>query len=128
MKVAPPELEPVDTITVSEVECKLRDGVGAWPFAKVVLIEERSWELGVTELEVRVVAVGGPLASELPIEDNACVLGVAELRLALDTLAELLVISATPTELAVAGFETVEGSVSDEEGPALEVGCEYSLP
>lgn len=121
-------LELVGTITVSDVDCEFRDEVGAWPFARVVPIEESACELGVTELEVAVVAVGGPLASELPIEDNASVLGVAELKLVLETLAELLVMSATSTELAVGEVETVEGSVSDTEGLAPEPACEYPLP
>jgi len=50
----------------------------------------------VTELTLSEVAVGGPLASELPMEDKACVLGVTELKLVLEALAAVLVISATP--------------------------------
>ena len=42
--------------------------------------------MGVTEVELgeMAVAVGGPLASELPIEDKASVLGVTELRLVVE--------------------------------------------
>ena len=49
-----------------------------------------------TELTLSEVTVGGPLASELPMEDKACVLGVTELKLVLEALAAVLVISATP--------------------------------
>ena len=53
------------------------------------------------------------MASELPMEDNACVLGVAELKLALDTLAAMLVMSATPTVPAVGASDVEEDSVLD---------------
>jgi hypothetical protein len=83
-------------------------------------MEERVCELGATELELSVVAVGGPFASELPMEDKASVLGVTELRPVLETVGELLVMSATSTELAVCEVETVESGLLDMEGLTLE--------
>jgi hypothetical protein len=111
------ELETLGTVTVLDVSCELDGEAVAWPSAKV---EERVCELGATELELSVMAVGGPFASELPMEDNASVLGVTELRLALVTLEELLVMSATSMELAVCEVETVESGLLDMEGLALE--------
>ena len=81
-----------------------------------------------TELTLSEVAVGGPLASELPIEDKACVLGVTELKLVLEELAAVLVISATPTELAVEEPEISEGGALSAEEIALEAGCGVSAP
>jgi hypothetical protein len=86
-----------------------------------VLIGDIVGELGVTELELSVVAVGGPFASELPMEDKASVLGVTELKLVLETLGELLVMSATSTELAVGEVETAERGVLITDGLALEL-------
>jgi hypothetical protein len=86
-----------------------------------VLIWDIVGELGVTELELSVVAVGGPFASELPMEDKASVLGVTELKLVLETLGELLVMSATSTELAVGEVETAERGVLITDGLALEL-------
>jgi hypothetical protein len=86
-----------------------------------VLIGDIVGELGVTELELSVVAVGGPFASELPMEDKASVLGVTELKLVLETLGELLVMSATSTELAVGEVETTERGVLSTDGLALEL-------
>ena len=63
------------------------------------------------ELKSTGVAVGGPLASELPMEDKASVLGVAELKLVPEALTAVLVISATPTELAVGEAEIEESGV-----------------
>jgi hypothetical protein len=87
-------------VTASDDDSKADDEVGDWPFAREVPLEEGGWEVDVTELKPGEVAVGGPLASELPREDNACVLGVTELRLVSEALAVVLVMSATPTELA----------------------------
>jgi hypothetical protein len=84
-------------------------------------MEARVCELGVTELELSVVVVGGPFASELPMEVKASVLGVTELRLVLETLGELLVMSATSTELAVGEVETTERGVLSTDGLALEL-------
>jgi hypothetical protein len=86
-----------------------------------VLIGDIVGELSVTELELSVVAVGGPFASELPMEDKASVLGVTELKLVLETLGELLVMSATSTELAVGEVETTERGVLITDGLALEL-------
>jgi hypothetical protein len=74
----------------------------------------------VTELKLGEVAVGGPLASELPMEDKACVLGVTELRLVLEALAAVLVMSATPTELAAVEVEIEEGVALSTAGIVLE--------
>ena len=67
------------------------------------------------ELKSTGVAVGGPLASELPMEDKASVLGVAELKLVPEALTAVLVISATPTELAVGEAEIEESGVLSAE-------------
>lgn len=80
------------------------------------------------ELTLGEVAVDGPLASELPMEDKASVLGVAELRLVLEPLEAVLVISATPTELAVGEAEVVEDGASSAEEIVLEAGCGVSAP
>jgi hypothetical protein len=77
----------------------------------------------VTEVKLSEVAVGGPLASELPMEDKACVLGVTELKLVLEALAAVLVISATPTELAAG--EDVTLSAAEV---VLGVRCGGSAP
>ena len=112
------EFEAVEKVTVSDVEYELDDELVAWPSTKVVPLEESICETGVTELEFEV-TVAGPLASELPMEDSACVLGVAELKLTLGTLAEVLVTSATPTELAVGTSDVEEGRVLDAGETAL---------
>jgi hypothetical protein len=109
VKVALLVFEAVGTVTVSEVGNEL---IGTCPSAKVVPLEESVCKTSVTELEFEV-TVAGPFASELPMEDNACVLGVAELMLALEALAEVLVMSATPTELAVGTSDIDEASVLD---------------
>lgn len=80
------------------------------------------------ELKSTGVAVGGPLASELTMEDKAAVLGVAELKLVPEALAAVLVISATPTELAVGEAEIEEGGALSAEDTVLEVGCGPSAP
>lgn len=74
------------------------------------------------------VAVGGPLASELPIVDKASVLGVTELKLVVEALATVLVISATPTELAVGEIETEEGGALSTDEIVLEAGRGVSAP
>ena len=81
-----------------------------------------------TELTLGEVAVGGPLASELPIDDKASVLGVAELKLVLEPLAVVLVISATPTELAVEESKIEEGGALSAEEIVLEAGGGFSAP
>jgi len=76
----------------------------------------------VTELTSVEVAVGGPLASELPMEDKACVLGVTELKLVLEALAAVLVMSATPTELAAGEVGIEEGDAPSAAEVVLEAG------
>ena len=80
------------------------------------------------ELKSTGVAVGGPLASELPMEDKASVLGVAELKLVPEALAAVLVISTTPTELAVGEAEIKESGALRAEETVLEVVCGASAP
>jgi hypothetical protein len=121
VKVELSELDTLGTATVSDVNWELDDEAVVWPFAKVVLIGDIVGELSVTELELSVVAVGGPFASELPMEDKASVLGVTELKLVLETLGELLVMSATSTELAVGEVETTERGVLSTDELALEL-------
>lgn len=86
--------------------------------------------MGVTEVELSevAVAVGGPFASELPIEDKASVLGVTELKLVVEAGAAVLVISATPTELAAGEPETEEGGVPSTDEIVLEAGRGFSAP
>jgi hypothetical protein len=57
------------------------------------------------------------------MEDKACVLGVTELKLVLEALAAVLVISATPTELAAG--EDVTLSAAEV---VLGVRCGGSAP
>lgn len=79
-------------------------------------------------MELGEVAVGGPLASELPMEDKACVLGVTELRLVSEALAAVLVMSATPTELAAGEDEIEEDVTLRAAGVVLEARCGASAP
>lgn len=81
-----------------------------------------------TELALSEAAVGGPLASELPMEDKASVLGVAELKLMPEALAAVLVLSATPTELAVGEADVEEGGALSAEETVFEAGCGASAP
>jgi hypothetical protein len=76
----------------------------------------------VTELKSVEVAVGGPLASELPMEDKACVLGVTELKLVPEAPAAVLVMSATPTELAAGEVGIEEGDAPSAAEVVLEAG------
>jgi len=122
------ESELIDPVTVSDDKNEVDDEVGAWPSATVVSLEEVAGEIGVTELTLSEVTVGGSLASELPMEDKASVLGVTELKLVLEALAVVLVISATPTELAVGEAEIEEGGALSAEETVLEAGCGASAP
>ena len=79
-------------------------------------------------MKLGAVAVGGPLASELPMEDKACVLGVTELRLVLEALTAVLVMSATPTELAAGENEGGEDATLSAAEVVLEDRCEGSAP
>lgn len=85
-----------------------------------------------TEVELGevAVAVGGPLASELPIEDKASVLGVTELRLVVEAeaVAAVLVMSATPTEFAVGEAESEEAGALSTDEIVLEAGRGISAP
>ena len=83
-----------------------------------------------TEVELGevAVAVSGPLASELPIEDKASVLGVTELKLVVEALATVLVMSAMPTELAVGEVEIEEGGALSTDEIVLEAGRGASAP
>lgn len=74
------------------------------------------------------VAVGGPLASELPIVDKASVLGATELKLVVEALATVLVTSATLTELAVGKVEIEEGGALRTDEIVLEAGRGASAP
>lgn len=122
------ESELIDAVTVSDDKSEVDDEVGAWPSATLVPLEEVAWEVGVTELILSEVAVGGLFASVLPMEDKACVLGVTELKLVLEALAAVLVISATPTELAVGEAGIGEGGALSAEEIVLEAGCGVSAP
>jgi hypothetical protein len=129
VKLLMSELERTAGVAVSDVDCRVDEGVGAWPFTNIVPVEYITCELGVTKLELSAVAVSGPLASELPIEDNICVLGVAELKLVLKTLPELLlVMSATSIVLALGEAENEGGSMPDAEELAPELDCGDSPP
>ena len=122
------ECEVVCEATVSDDENEVDDEAGAWPFAKEVPLEEGASELGVTEPKLGEVAVGGPLANELPMEDKACVLGVTELKLVLEALAAVLVISATPMELAAGELEVEEDVALSTGESAIEAECGGSAP
>ena len=122
------ESELIDPVTVSDDKNEVDDEVGAWPSATVVSLEEVDGEIGVTELTLSEFAVGGPLASELPMEDKACVLGVTELRLVLGALTAVLVMSATPTELAAGEDEIGEDATLSAAEVVLEDRCGGSAP
>lgn len=69
-----------------------------------------------------------PPASELSVDDKACVLDIIELELAMEALAELLVISATPKELADDSLEAEGVMFADADDPSVKMTDEALLP
>lgn len=91
-------------------------------------MEESVCELGVAELASGVVPVRVPPASELSVDGSACVLEVTELELAMEALAEVLVMSATPKELADDLLEAEDVMFADAVDPSVKMTVEALLP
>lgn len=85
------------------------DGLDAWLFAEDEPVDGTACELDVTELRLDDVGMAGPFARELPIEVKAWMLGMTEVRLALEAAEEVEAVT-LPVEDTAAGL-----SVEDEE-------------
>lgn len=93
-------------------------------------MEESVCELGVAD-DLGVVPVREPPASELSVDGEARVLEITEVELAIEALAELaelVVMSATPKELADDSLEAEGVMFADADDPSVKMTAEALLP
>lgn len=95
-----PEVVLSEPVLSAEVEASeeldaVDDESEAWPFAR----EEAIWVLDVAEPRLEDVGITGPLARELPLDDNPSVLGETELNFVTAVPGERMEVLTLPVEL-----------------------------